>query len=85
MFQLNHQRAQFFICLTNTFSSSGAGLKPVIALAAVASHSVDAAPVLTDARLGAALIQICQCTEQKNGRMKKVRRRKNSVRATYCM
>lgn len=51
--------------LTNTFSSSGAWLKTVVALTAVASHHVDTAPVLTDARLGAALIQIFQCTEQR--------------------
>lgn len=53
--------------LTNTFCSSGARLETVIALAAVAPHSVDAAPVLTDARLGAALVQVCQCTEQRTG------------------
>lgn len=44
--------------LTDTFGSSGAWLEPVVALAAVASHRVDAAPVLADARLGAALIQV---------------------------
>lgn len=50
--------------LTNTLGSSGARLEAVVALTAVASHCVDTAPVLADAWLGAALVQICQCTEQ---------------------
>lgn len=50
---------QFNVCqLTNTFSFSGAWLETVIALAAVASHCVDTTPVLTDARLGTALVQV---------------------------
>lgn len=44
--------------LTNALGSSGTRLEPVIALAAVAPHRVDAAPVLADARLGAAFIQV---------------------------
>lgn len=53
--------------LTNTFGASGARLKAVVALAAVTSHRVDTAPVLTDARLGATLVQVCQYTEQRIG------------------
>lgn len=55
---------QFSVCalqmggLTNAFSFSGAWLKTVIALAAVASYCVDTTPVLTDAGLGAALVQV---------------------------
>lgn len=52
------QHVPLAVDLTDTFGSSGAWLKPVVALAAVASHRVDAAPVLADARLGAALIQV---------------------------
>ena len=63
--------------LTNTFGASGTRLKAVIALTAVTSHCIDTAPVLTDARLGATLVQVCQYTEQKDGRMKTVKRRKN--------
>lgn len=44
--------------LTNALGSSGTRLEPVIALAPVAPHRVDAAPVLADARLGAAFIQV---------------------------
>lgn len=51
--------------LTNTFGSSGARLKTIVALTAVASHCVDTTPVLTDARFGTALVQVCQYTEQK--------------------
>ena len=51
--------------LTDTISSSGAWLKAVVALAAVASHRVDAAAVLADARLGTALVQVCQWEEQR--------------------
>lgn len=47
-------------CLTNTFSSSGARLKPIVTLAAVASHCINTAAILTDARLAAALVQVCQ-------------------------
>lgn len=54
--------------LTDTFGSSGAGLKAIVTLAAVASHRVDATPVLADARLGATLVQVCQHTEEKDGR-----------------
>lgn len=53
--------------LTDTFCSSGARIETVIALAAVASHCVDTAAVLTDARLGTALVQVCQCIEQRMG------------------
>ena len=52
-------------CLTNTFSSSGARLKPIITLAAVASHCINTAAILTDARLAAALVQVCRSTEQR--------------------
>lgn len=50
--------------LTNTFSSSGARLKAVIALAPVASLSVDTSSVLADTRFGTTLVQVCQYTEQ---------------------
>lgn len=53
--------------LTDTFGSSGARFETVVALAAVASHRVDTAPVLADARLGTALVQVCQRTEQRMG------------------
>lgn len=59
------QNAPLCSDLTNTFSSSGAWLEAVVALTAVASHRVDTAPVLTDARLGAALIQVFQFSEQR--------------------
>lgn len=49
-----------FSYLTDTLGSSGARLETVVALAAVASNCVDAAPVLADARLGAALVQVYQ-------------------------
>lgn len=45
--------------VTNAFGCGGARLEPVVALAAVAPHRVDAAPVLTDARFGAAFVQVC--------------------------
>lgn len=51
--------------LTDTFSSSGARLKAIITIAAVASLRVDTAAVLTDARLGTALVQVCQYAEQR--------------------
>lgn len=51
--------------LTNTLSFSRARLKAIITLAAVASLRVDTATVLTDARLGTALVQVCQYTEQR--------------------
>lgn len=50
--------------LTNTFSFSGAWLETVIALAAVASYCVDTTPVLTDARLGAALVQVFRAKDE---------------------
>lgn len=53
---LNRRRS----VLTDAFGSGGAGLEAVVALAAVAAHRVDAAAVLADARLGAALVQICR-------------------------
>lgn len=60
--------------LTDTFGSSGARLKAVIALAAVTSHRVDTAPVLTDARLGTTLIQVCRYTkEQRKKGMSKLK------------
>lgn len=49
--------------LTDTLGPSGARLKAVVALAAVASHYVDTAAVLADAGLGAALVQVCRDTE----------------------
>lgn len=49
--------------LTDALSPGGARLKAVVALAAVASHCVDAAAVLADAGLGAALVQVCRGTE----------------------
>lgn len=51
--------------LTDTLGSSGARLKAVVALAAVASHCVDTAAVLADAGLGAALVQVCGGTEKR--------------------
>lgn len=66
--------------LTNTFSSSGARLKAVVALAAVTSHRVDTAPVLTDSRLGTTLVEVCQYTkEQRRGGWRKWRTRDNPV------
>lgn len=46
--------------LTDALGPGGAGLEAVVALAAVAPHRVDAAPVLADARLGAAFVQVCR-------------------------
>lgn len=57
-------KCSWAVDLTNTFRSSGACLKTIVALAAVASHSVDTAPVLTDARLGTAFIQVFQCRKE---------------------
>lgn len=45
--------------LTKTLVLSRAGREPVIALASVAPPGVEAAPVLTDPRLGLALVLIC--------------------------
>jgi len=66
-------------CLTDTFRSSGARLEAVVALAAVASHGVDTASVLADARLGTALVQVCQRTEQKDGRMRRAKRTEDDL------
>lgn len=49
--------------LTDTVRSSGAGLEALVAHTAVAAHCVLTAPVLTDARLRATLIQVCQGEE----------------------
>lgn len=50
--------------LTDALGSGGAGLEAVVALAAVAPHRVDAAAVLADAGLGAALVQVCRGGER---------------------
>lgn len=44
--------------VVNALGSSGAGLKAVVALTPVTSHSVDTSAVLTNARFGPALVQI---------------------------
>lgn len=62
---LEHALQQIF---TNAFGCGGAWLEPVVALAAVAPDRVDAAPVLTDARFGAAFVQVCR------NRMKRLKR-----------
>ena len=72
--------------LTDTLSSSGARLEAVVAVAAVTSHRVDAAPVLADARLGTALVQVCQDGEQKDERGAKSEeesRDRTEVKASY--
>lgn len=46
------------LSIVNTLGSSGAGLKAVVAFAAVTPHCVDTTPVLTDARFGTTLVQI---------------------------
>ena len=46
--------------LTDALGPGGAGLKAVVAGALVAPHGVDTAAVLTDAGLGATLVQVCR-------------------------
>lgn len=53
--------------LTNALSACGAGLESFAALAAVAAHRVHTAAVLADARLGSALVQVCQGDMQRRG------------------
>lgn len=53
--------------LTDALGPGGAGLEAVVALAAVAPHRVDAAAVLADARLGAALVQVCRGEREEVG------------------
>ena len=53
--------------LTDALGGCGARLEALVALAAVAAHRVDAAPVLTDARLGATFIQVCQTVGRGRG------------------
>lgn len=53
--------------LTNTLGACGAGLESFTTLAAVAAHCVHTAAVLADARLGSALVQVCQEDMQRRG------------------